>query len=155
NNAQGKDASGKDLAPRSQLKQNNYGIRFGGPLKKNKTFFNGIWEPYKQRNFATVNNTVYTPTAAQGIFRFYPGVVNGNATSANPTVDLNGNPVTPAGATGPLQSVSVLGRDPSRLVVDPTGVMQHVLSYLPAPNNYRVGDGLNTAGFTWNRPVPV
>ena len=155
NNELGKDAHGNDLAPRSQLKQNNYGIRFGGPLKKNRTFFNGIYEPYKQRNFTTVNRLVYTPTALQGIFRFFPGALNQNATGAHPTVDLNGNPVTPAGATGPLQSVSVLGVDPNRLSVDPTGVMKHVLGYLPLPNNYLIGDGLNTAGFTWNQPTPV
>ena len=63
--------------------------------------------------------------------------------------------MTPAGATGPLQNVSLFGRDPSRLGPDPTGNMAHVLSYMPDPNNFRVGDGLNTAGYTWNRPVPV
>jgi hypothetical protein len=155
NNSAGSDAHGNPLKPRSQLKQNNYGIRFGGPVKKNKMFFNGIYEPYKQRNFTTRNQSVYTPTALQGIFRFYPGVINGNAQASTPTVDLAGNPVQPAGATGSLQSVPVLGRDPARLTVDPTGVMAHVLSYLPLPNNYLVGDGLNTAGFTWNQPTPV
>jgi carboxypeptidase family protein/TonB-dependent receptor-like protein len=155
NNLAGSNPNGTPLEPRSQLKQNNYGVRFGGPVKKNKMFFNGIYEPYKQRNFTTVNQTVYTPTALDGIFRFYPGVPDGNAQSAVPTVNLAGQPVQPAGATGPLQSVSVLGRDPARLVPDPTGVMAHVLSYLPLPNNYLVGDGLNTAGFTWNYPTPV
>ena len=142
-------------SPRSQLKQNNYGIRFGGPVKRNKTFFNGIYEPYKQRNFTTRNSLVYTQTARDGIFRFFPGALNQNATGANPTVDLSGNPITPAGATGALQSVSVLGRDPNRAVVDPTGTMAHVLSYMPLPNNFRFGDGLNTAAYSWNQPTPV
>ena len=147
-------------SPRSQLKQNNYGIRFGGPLKKNKTFFNGIYEPYKQRNFFTRNNLVYTQDARNGFFRFYPGFLNGNAvatpgTTSGPVVDLQGNPVQPAGATGPLQRVSVLGLDPNRSVVDPTGSMAHVLSYMPLPNNFRFGDGLNTAAFSWNQPTPV
>src|SRR5262249_13865771 len=87
--------------------------------------------------------------------RFFPGVANGNALSANPTVDRSGNPVAPAGATGPLQTVSVFGKDPLHLTADTTGGVQHTLSYLPLPNNYLVGDGLNTGGFTWNRPVPV
>ncbi len=155
NNAQGSDASGNPLAVRNQLKQNNYGVRFGGPVKKNKMFFNGIYEPYKQRNFATVNQTVYTASALAGNFRFYPGVTNGNAQAAIPTVDRAGNPVQPSSATGALQTVSVLGRDPNHLVPDATGVMSHVFSYMPLPNNYLIGDGLNTAGFTWNRPVPV
>lgn len=155
NNAAGRDANGNILDPRGQLKQNNYGIRFGGPVKKNKMFFNGIYEPYKQRNFTTVDPVVYTASALAGNFRFYPGVVNGNVLAAVPTVDANGNPLQPSTATGSLQTVSVLGRDPSRLVPDPTGIMTHVLSYLPLPNNFRVGDGLNTAGFAWNQPTPV
>lgn len=155
NNALGKDANGHEVAKRDQLKQNNYGVRLGGPVKRNKTFFNGIWEPYKQRNNAAFTATVYTPTARQGIFRFFPGAQNTNAAGAVPTVDASGNPVQPATATGPLQSVSLFGRDPSRLVADPTGNIAHIFSYMPAPNNFRVGDGLNTAGYTWNRPVPV
>jgi len=155
NNAQGVDAAGHEKAKRDQLKQNNYGVRLGGPVKRNRTFFNGIWEPYKQRNNAAYTAIVLTPTAKQGIFRFFPGVQNGNTTAAVPTVDSSGNPVQPAGAQGPLQSVSLFGRDPNRSVIDPTGNIAHILSYMPAPNNFQVGDGLNTAGFTWNRPVPV
>ncbi len=155
NNAAGRNPDGSLVDQRSQLKQNNYGIRFGGPVKKNKMFFNGIYEPYKQRNFTTVDPVVYTASALAGNFRFYPGVVNGNLNAAVPTVDFGGNPVQPSSATGALQTVSVLGRDPSRLTVDPTGIMTHVLSYLPLPNNYRVGDGLNTAGYNWNQPTPV
>jgi hypothetical protein len=155
NNLAGSKADGTPLEPRSQLKQNNYGVRFGGPVKRNKMFFNGIYEPYKQRNFTTVNETVLTPSALAGNFRFYPGALDGNAQAATPTVNLQGNPVQPSTATGPLQTVSVLGRDAAAPGFDPTGVMAHVLSYLPLPNNYLVGDGLNTAGFTWNYPTPV
>ncbi len=155
NNAQGSDANGDPLAKRSQLKENRYGVRWGGPLRKNQTFFNGIYEPYKTRNFTTRNSLVYTTAARNGIFRFYPGVQNQNYGQTNPAVDIAGNPVAPAGATGPLQSVSVLGRDPNKSVVDPTGVMSHVLGYMPAPNNFRFGDGLNTAAYTWNQPTPV
>jgi hypothetical protein len=154
NNAAGHNANGTPLDPRNTLKQNNYGIRFGGPLKKNKTFFNGIYEPYIERNQFVANETVYTQSALEGIFRFYPGVVNGNVTTAAPTVDSAGNPVQPSSATGALQSVSVLNRDPNRLAPDPTGIMTHVFSYMPLPNNYRVGDGLNTAGFSWEYPQP-
>jgi Carboxypeptidase regulatory-like domain len=155
NNALGKDANGHEIAKRDQLKQNTYGTRLGGPIKKNKAFFNGIWEPYKQRNNATTTATVYTAQARQGIFRFFPGVQNANNSAAVPTVDASGNPIQPATATGGLQSVSVLGRDPNRLVLDPTGDMGRTLAFMPLPNTFRTGDGLNTAGFTWNRPVPV
>ncbi len=141
--------------PRAQLKENRYGVRWGGPIRKNQTFFNGIYEPYKTRNFTTRNSLVYTGAARSGVFRFYPGAQNQNFAQANPVVDLSGNPVSPAGATGPLQSVSVLGRDPNKSVIDPTGGSAHVLSFMPLPNNFRFGDGLNTAAYTWNQPTPV
>ena len=155
NNSAGSYPNGTPLKPISNLDKNVYGIRFGGPFPKymkNKLFFNGIYEPQRESYSSAVNQTVYTAAARQGIFRFYPGATNGNINAAVPTVDANGNPVQPAAATGPLQSVSVLGRDPNRLVVDPTGTMQKVLGYVPLPNNYLVGDGLNTAGYTWQQP---
>ncbi len=141
--------------PRSNLIRNIYGVRFGGPFPKwqhNKLFFNGIYEPQREATSTAANQTVYTADARQGIFRFYPGVTNGNTQSLTPVVNSAGQPILPAGATGPLQSVNVLGRDPSRLVMDPTGIMQHTLSFMPLPNNYLIGDGLNTAGFTWQVP---
>lgn len=141
--------------PRNVLHQNQFGVRMGGAVKKNKTFFNGIYEGQRQRQVIATTQTVYTSTARQGIFRFYPGVQNGNAIAANPVVDLQGNPITPNGATGPLQSVSVFGHDPNRMVADPTGVITKQLGLIPLPNNFRAGDGLNTAGFTWSRPFPT
>ena len=104
--------------------------------------------------------TVLTPQARQGLFRFFPGVVNGNAESnvtlgANPTapvVDLAGNPVRPAAATGDLQTISVFNYDPVRTGFDSTGFIQRFLADMPLPNDYRGGDGLNTAIHRWVRP---
>jgi hypothetical protein len=141
--------------PRNVLHQNQYGGRFGGPVRRNKTFFNGIYEGQKQRQVIAVTQTVYTQSARDGIFRFYPGVLNGNANAGAPTVDLQGNPVQPAAATGPLQSINLFGRDPNRLVADPSGNVAKQLALIPLPNNFRAGDGLNTAGFTWSRPFPT
>ncbi len=115
NNSLGNDpVTGAPVAGRNILIQNNYGVRFGGPLKKNKTFFNGIWEPYKQRQANSYTATVYTQAARDGNFRYFPGVLNQNAQSTNPVVDFLGNPITPTGATGPLATVSLFGRDPTR-----------------------------------------
>ena len=100
-----------------------------------------------------MNNTVLTAPARQGIFRFYPGVQNANATAAVPTVDLGGNPVQPANATGPLQSVGLFGRDPNRLVRGSDREGRHrARKTSPLPNNFQRGDGLNAAGFYWQEP---
>jgi Carboxypeptidase regulatory-like domain len=39
--------------------------------------------------------------------------------------------------------------DPNRTKMDPSGYVSKVLGVMPQPNNYRAGDGLNTAGFQW------
>ena len=129
--------------------ENQVGGRLAGPIKKNKTFFFGLFEANIQHYQSTSTATVLTPTAAQGIFRFFPGVTNANALASNPVVDLNGNPVSPKGATGPLQSVSLFGLDPNRLTADSTGIVSKNLALLPAPNTYIAGDGLNTAGYNF------
>lgn len=111
-----------------------------------------LYEGQRQKTKSAVNGTVLTQSALQGLFRFFPGVRNGNASAAVPTVDLNGNPVMPAGATGPLQTTSLFGRDPNRPAADPTGQVAKALADYPLPNNFLRGDGLNTAGYYWQQP---
>ncbi len=139
--------------PRQVLIRNQYAARLGGPIRKNKTFFFVLYDGNRQRTSATGTNTVLTAQARQGNFRFFPGANNSNyAATSNPVVDVNGNPVQPATATGPLQTVSVFGKDPNRLVADPTGLIQKYIGMTPLPNNFTVGDGLNTAGYSWAIP---
>ena len=104
------------------------------------------------------------------------------ATGANPiraVVDYQGNPVTPPTNpngmpfTGSLHYVSVFGPlantparpdcsdavvqgsawDPNRTQMDPTGYVKKMLGVMPLPNNYEVGDGLNTANSRWVKSV--
>ncbi len=137
---------------RNVLVQNDTGASVGGPVRKNKTFFFGLFEANIDRTKSSVTSTTLTDTARQGILRFYPGVQDANANANNPTVDLNGNPVSPRGATGALQSVNLFGLDPNRLTPDASGIVAKNLALLPLPNNYlAAGDGLNTAGYVWRR----
>src|SRR5580700_1195519 len=139
--------------PRQTLIRNQFAARIGGPIRKNKTFFFVLYDGNRQRTSATATNTVLTAQARAGNFRFFPGAINSNySATSNPVVDANGNPVTPSTATGPLQTISVFGKDPNRLTADPSGVVQKIIGETPLPNNFTVGDGLNTAGYTW--PVP-
>jgi len=43
--------------------------------------------------------------------------------------------------------------DPYRTDVDPTGFMSKFLDVMPLPNEYEVGDGLNSGGIRWTRTL--
>src|SRR5262245_54609202 len=148
----------------------------GGPIVKGRTFFFALYDRTDQRQKETVNGLVLTPSARQGIFRFFPGINNGNAdttpsgtgaTRVAAVVDKAGNPLDWTqipGATGPMRSFSVFGDannpgDPLRPRMDPSGYMASLLQVMPLPNAYdgaatisnQPVDGLNTAVQRWVR----
>src|SRR5262249_43788387 len=140
------------------------GGRLAGPIKKNKAFFFVLIDDQRYLEKQTVTSTVLTAPARQGIFRFLtansPGGTarrNGNAlaTSTQRAVDLSGNILTADPTTGTplfLNSFNLFTQvgDPNRTKLDQVWIPQ-LLSRLPLPNDYTVGDGLNTAGFHWRR----
>lgn len=152
NNQRGRDANGNEISPRDFLIRNQFGGRLAGPVVKNKLFFFFLYDAQREVSRNAVNTTVLTATARQGIFRFFPGAQNANAEAARPAVDLSGNPVRPSNATGDLQTINLYSYDPNRTRMDPTGAVARMLALSPLPNNFRFGDGLNTAGYTWQRP---
>ena len=153
-----------------------YTASLGGPVIKNKTFFFGMFDGQDGSQKENVNTLVLTDTARQGIFRFFPGVNNGNAdatfsgsgtTRVAPVVDKLGNPLPFTqipGATGSMQSFSVFGDalnpgDPFRARMDPSGFMTKLIGFMPHANAFdgpsTIGalpvDGLNTAVHRWTR----
>src|SRR6185503_7432861 len=130
-----------------------YTASLGGPIIKNKTFFFGLFDGQDGKQKENVNTLVLTDTARQGIFRFFPGVNNGNAdatvsgtgnTRVAPVVDRSGNPLDwtrITGATGPLQSFNVFGDalnpgDPNRRRMDPSGFMARLIQDMPHANAF-------------------
>jgi hypothetical protein len=138
-------------APKNYLNRNQYGARLGGPIVKNKAFFFILTDNQRFEDKATVNALVLTPQARLGNFRYINnGGRNGAANSATPSVDFAGNPLNPA-AVGQFNVFSDV-KDQFRTGIDQTWVGPQYLTRLPLPNNYTVGDGLNTAGYQWLRP---
>src|SRR5688572_4719640 len=110
----------------------HYTVSYGGPIIRNKTFFFALWDQQLQYQRNVVTASVMTPQARNGIFRFFPGWTNGNAsTNLNVTsttnnggqgtgtiavVDFGGNPLRPATYPNPnmaydqqLTCISVFG----------------------------------------------
>lgn len=151
---------------------NQFGGRVGGPIIKNKTFFFFLFDGQRYLTKSYFTGAVLTDQARQGIFRFFPGVQNGNALSNSPTVDRNGNPILNGQPATP-QSVNVFGRDvngtftpwdPNRTGLDQSGWIKTLLGRMPHPNDFTTCgpslifttgpgncDGLNVAGYRWLR----
>jgi hypothetical protein len=135
-------------APADWENRNQFGVRLGGPIIKNKTFFFFLIDEQRYVKKENIVGTVLTDQARNGIFRFFPGADARNAQQNSPTVTSTGVPLRPASATGDLQSINLYSYDPNRSGPDPTGYMQRVImSRMPLPNDWTVGDGLNTAGY--------
>jgi len=154
-------------AERSYTNRNQFGGRFGGPIKKNKAFFFVLVDDQRflqKQNFVA---TVLTAPARQGIFQYLTqgaaGVnggtsrKNGNAQSTTPSVSLTGQTLTADPLTGaPLfpNTFNLFSdvKDPNRTAIDQVWFGTEYLKRMPLPNDWTVGDGLNTAGFRWRRP---
>jgi Carboxypeptidase regulatory-like domain len=146
---------------RPQFVQHIFGGSIGGPVYfplfgeggssiyngKNRTFFFTNLQMLRTNQAFFVNRTVYTQQARSGIFRYVQGGQNGNAISTNPvpSVDASGNPLP--GRV--IASYNVLN-NPQGLSLDPT--TSRIINITPLPNNFTIGDGLNTAGFSFVAP---
>jgi hypothetical protein len=130
---------------RPVLQRNQFGGSFGGPIRRNKTFFFATAEWQRQISDSIENRVVYTPTLRTGIFRYLIG-----GTNSTSIVDAHGNPTVPATSIGTINLATI---DPTRQGID-TMYFPKLLNLMPQPNNYALGDGLNTAGYTYNSANP-
>ncbi|MBI4907869.1 MAG: TonB-dependent receptor [Acidobacteria bacterium] len=106
------------------LNQNQFGGKIGGRIIRDKLFFYSNFEAFRLHQQATATRTIFTASARQGIFTYR---------------DTAGN----------LQQRNVLQTASQQA----DSRMQQILAQIPGPENINrtdVGDGLNTAGYSFN-----
>ena len=143
-----------------QFVQHIYGGSLGGPLHlprfgeggssfingKDRTFFFVNLQFLRTSQSLFRNRTVYTQQARAGQFRYTVGRANGNANSSTASVDANGNVLPGLN----VATFNIANNPNIPLAFDPTTT--GLINLTPLPNNFTVGDGLNTAGFSFVAP---
>ncbi len=144
---------------KDQFVQHIFGGSVGGPIIKNKLFFFTNLQLLRAYDTALVTRTVLTAQARQGLFRYVIGRANAPAGTGNAAVNNAGAVVLPNCAGSPpapqpcLSSYNIVANTPGSVAtpaLDP-GLLA-ILNAMPLPNNFTVGDGLNTAGFNFGSP---
>jgi hypothetical protein len=150
------------------LNRNQFGGRIAGPIIRDKAFFFFLYDGQRYVAKQEHIGVVLTPEARQGIFRYLtagaPGSAggtsrrNGNAFATTPSVNLQGEVLRADPASGAplfLNSFNLFSdvRDPFRTQIDPVWIGPQYLPRMPTPNDWTVGDGLNTAGIRWQRRI--
>jgi len=112
---------------RPMASQYIYGFSGGGPVIRNRTFIFGNYEGSRWDKEIVRNRTVLTSDAKAGLFSWLPQ------------------------SSSTVKTYDIVKNDPRRLGIDPK--VAKVLSLLPDPDNYDVGDGLNTRGYRFLNPI--
>jgi hypothetical protein len=123
-----------DFTPKQPQHENRGGASFGGPLKKNKTFFFGNYEIRRFPQSVEVERIVPTTSLRNGILTF------------------NGTPYNLATSTA-CGTAGNLPCDPRGIGISPT--IKQLWSMMPAGNDPNVGDGANTEGFRTSVSEPL
>lgn len=68
------DARHQRLSSKPGVTFNQFGASMGGPIKKDKIFFFGVYEGYRERSFALIQETLMTPRLRNDALRSNPSL---------------------------------------------------------------------------------
>jgi hypothetical protein len=148
--------------PRTALIRNQFGSNIGGPIWKDKAFFFFEFDGRRDRESAPVLEIVPMPHVALGELAYINNSGGGSCpnNSRLTSADVSTACVTiltaaQVQALDPCSHVSCAGT-PGFVTPGTAPSLQSLFSSrYPTPNDYSVGDGLNSAGFRFNTPTPL
>jgi hypothetical protein len=114
-----------------RLTRNIFGGSVSGPIKGKSLLFADFEGNRTDQEFVR-NRTVLTPIAKTGVFQWF---MPDDATRDSTTV----------------RTFNIAASDPLNLGINPA--VAAILAKLPDPNNFAIGDGLNTGGFRFKNPT--
>ena len=133
--------------PKEVLRRNQFGAAVGGPIQRDRAFFFLNYDGQRRTQETSQLATVPTQSMRDGVFRFVTQACAGSTAARNlpSCVDGSGNPLVA------VSSYNFAANDPRGIGLDPV-FRQEILGFVPLPNDFTVGDGLNHAGYRWNSP---
>jgi len=139
-----------------QLNRNIFGASVGGPLVKDRWYFFLNYEGYRDAEAISAERTIPTAALRNGVIQYF--CLNGDTTKCpGNSVTVNGTTFTaPAGymALSPSQLTTMDGSSYGSQHGPDPAVTQYMASY-PLPNDFSVGDGVNTAGYRFRAATHV
>ncbi|HWN12170.1 MAG TPA: TonB-dependent receptor [Pyrinomonadaceae bacterium] len=135
---------------RPQLLRNIFGGSIGGPLKRDKAYFFGTYEGFREATGTSVVREVPLPSLGQGIVRYFTD--SGASDVGCPAGTPAGvSCLTPAEINAAYIAVNGVspGINPAALTVLNAAALKY------RANDNTLGDGLNTGGFRFNATTPT
>jgi len=148
--------------PRLALVRNQFGGNLGGPVLKNKLFFFFEYDGRRDASAQSVTQFVPFPHVQNGEIAYINNSGGGACSdhSRLTSADVSTSCVTilPAAqvaAFDPCSTASCAGA-PGFAAAGPAPALLNLFkTRYPAPNDFNVGDGINTAGLLFNAPAPL
>jgi hypothetical protein len=138
----------------AKILQHTYGASLGAPLMKNKLFFFGAYEGFKQASDSVVTEmvpSVQSPVGGLPTLNGFGGLITGNVSYINAS----------AGVTT-LSPSQIAGMDPkctgNGSCPNGPGTNAAAIAYFrqfPLANTNTSGDSYNTGGYTFASPAPI